>query len=279
MKILAAVASPRGKGNTYKTIKKVEQRMKSYDETIEFEYLILRDADFKLCRGCYQCLEKGEQHCLLKDERASIEASMHACDGFIFASPVYNYNMSWIAKNFSDRFAYISHRPRFHGKRAMVVATTGGVGLPFTLFLLKFPLMVWGFDVASKLGVAYSPGIFSEEQSKAMEEKREKAVLKAADKFHDSIVKKRKPKPGVISIVGFMLQKVSFSHAKKDNVDYLYWRGKGWLEPGTYYYCEAKIGPVKRFLGWLAARIMLAGMFRPEVSGGYDAVDNVKPVI
>ncbi|MGE5633135.1 MAG: hypothetical protein ACM3TR_18875 [Caulobacteraceae bacterium] len=36
-----------------------------------------------------------------------------------------------------------------------------------------------------------------------------------------------------------MLQKVSFSHARKDNVDYLYWKGKGWFEPGAYFYCDA----------------------------------------
>lgn len=264
MKILAIVASPLGKGNTYKTIKAVEDGMQTLDKSVEFEYVILKDIDFELCRGCYQCLGRGEQYCPLKDERAVVEEKMHCCDGLIFASPVYNYNMSWMAKNFSDRFSYISHRPRFHGKKAMVVATTGGVGLAFTLFTLKFPLMIWGFDVVSKLGVAYSPGTSAVKQSGEMEEKREKAVTKAAGEFYESIKKKRRLKPGIISVVGFLLQKLSFSHAGKDNADYLYWKGKGWFEPETYYYCDASIGPVKRFVGWLAVRITLAGMSRPE---------------
>lgn len=268
MKILAVIASPLGKGNTYKTVKTVENRLQAVDKTIEFEYLILKDMDFQLCRGCYQCLARGEQYCPIRDERAMVEEKMSACDGFIFASPVYNYNMSWMAKNFSDRFSYISHRPRFHGKKAMVAATTGGVGLGFTLFTLKFPIMVWGFDVCTKLGVAWSPGRFSEEQLREMERKREKAVIKAADKFYNSLAGGRKPKPGIISVLGFMLQKVSFASAEKDNVDYLYWKEKGWFAPGVYYYCDASIGPVKRFAAWVAARIALAGMVRPELEKG-----------
>ncbi|HWR60479.1 MAG TPA: flavodoxin family protein [Clostridia bacterium] len=264
MKILAVIASPLGRGNTYKTVKAVESRLQAVDKTVEFEYLILKDMDFQLCRGCFQCLARGEKYCPIRDERALVEEKLNGCDGFIFASPVYNYNMSWMAKNFSDRFAYISHRPRFHGKKAMVVATTGGVGLSFTLFTLKFPLMIWGFEVAAKLGIACSPGRFSEEQLREMERKKEKAVLKAADKFYNSLSGKKKPRPGIISVFGFLIQKVSFASAGKDNVDYLYWKGKGWFDPEVYYYCDASIGPVKRFAAWLASRIALAGMFRPE---------------
>jgi len=273
MKILAVIASPLGKGNTYKTVKAVEDRLLAVDKTIEFEYLVLKDMDFQLCKGCYQCLAKGEQHCPIRDERAQVEEKMNGCDGFIFASPVYNYNMSWMAKNFSDRFSYMSHRPRFHGKKAMVVATTGAVGLGFTLFTLKFPIMVWGFDVAAKLGVACSPGRFSKKQLGEMEKKREKAVLKAASDFYRALTEKKRPKPGIFSVSAFILQKVSFASADKDSADYLYWEEKGWLEPGAYYYCDASIGPVKRTIAWLASKAALAGMYRPEAdereSSGY----------
>ena len=268
MKILAVIASPLGKGNTYRTVKAVEDRLKALDKTVEFEYLILKDMDFQLCRGCYQCLAKGEQYCPLKDERTAVEEKILKCDGIIFASPVYNYNMSWMAKNFSDRFAYISHRPRFHGKKAMVVATAGAVGQGFTLFTLKLPLMVWGFDVAAKLGVACSPGKFSEDQSREMEMKRAKAVVKAAVAFYNSLIGKKKLKPGILNVFGFIMQKISFASAGKDNVDYLYWKEKGWFEPGAYYYCDASIGPVKKFVAGLAARIALSGMYRPELEKG-----------
>ncbi|MHB1393990.1 MAG: NAD(P)H-dependent oxidoreductase [Clostridia bacterium] len=62
------------------------------DKSVEFEYLVLKDMDFELCRGCFQCLEKGELYCHLRDERALVEEKMRSCDGFMFASPVYNYN-------------------------------------------------------------------------------------------------------------------------------------------------------------------------------------------
>jgi hypothetical protein len=48
-------------------------------------------------------------------------------------------------KNFIDRFAYVSHRPRFF-KPALVVSTTGAVGLETTLFMLGLMAGSWGFQ-------------------------------------------------------------------------------------------------------------------------------------
>lgn len=67
---------------------------------------------------------------------------------------------------------------------------------------------------------------------------------------------KKRPKPGMFSMFGFTMQKVSFASAGKGNVDYLYWKEKGWLEPS--------IGSIKRTAAWLTSKIALAGMYRPE---------------
>jgi multimeric flavodoxin WrbA len=37
-------------------------------------------------------------------------------------------NVSWLVKNFIDRFAYTHHRPKFLDKRVMIIAN-GGAGL------------------------------------------------------------------------------------------------------------------------------------------------------
>lgn len=152
MKILVVIGSPKGKGNTYSVTKKVEEEIKNFNKNVEFEYLVLKDTNFQTCRGCYQCLKNGKQYCPIKDNRQQIENKMMDANGVIFATPVYVYNVSWVMKNFLDRFAYICHRPRFHGKHAMVIATTGAVGLNLVLQLLSFEIGTWGFSVTQKLG-------------------------------------------------------------------------------------------------------------------------------
>jgi len=125
MKILAIMGSPRGKGAGYAVVKKIEAGMKAMGD-VEFTYLFLNDADLKLCTGCYTCLAKGEEKCPLKDDRAAIEQQLLAADGVILSSPMYVLNVSWLMKNFIDRFAYTNHRPRFHGQKVLTVVNMGG---------------------------------------------------------------------------------------------------------------------------------------------------------
>lgn len=96
---------------------------------------------------------------------------MLEADGVIFATPVYVYNVTWLWKTFLDRFAYICHRPRFHGKHAMVIVSTGAVGLSFVTKLLSFEIGTWGFSVAQKLGAICPTGKLEEGyQKKTTEE-------------------------------------------------------------------------------------------------------------
>jgi multimeric flavodoxin WrbA len=67
-------------------VKKIEEFMQSAGD-VEFEYLILKDANLLQCRGCYVCIMEGEDHCPFKDESSAIEQKMHAADGVIFATP------------------------------------------------------------------------------------------------------------------------------------------------------------------------------------------------
>ncbi len=59
MKILAIIGSPRRKGNTYKVVSLIEERMKALGDA-EFSYLFLKDANLELYQGCWQCLSWGE---------------------------------------------------------------------------------------------------------------------------------------------------------------------------------------------------------------------------
>lgn len=73
MKGLAIIGSPKGKGTSYKVTRKIEEKLESLEDDVEFDYLFLRDANLALCRGCFTSIPKGEDLCPLKDARVKIE--------------------------------------------------------------------------------------------------------------------------------------------------------------------------------------------------------------
>lgn len=155
MRILVIMGSPR-KGNTYLAAKKIEESMRSMGN-VEFEYLMLKDAGLSQCSGCFVCLSKSENHCPHKDSAPIIEQKMQAADGVIFATPVYGMNVSALLKTFVDRFSYIFHRPRFFDKKALLLSTTGAVGLKEVLDYLKLIAGIWGFEVTNSVGLVTPP--------------------------------------------------------------------------------------------------------------------------
>lgn len=110
MKVLAIMGSPKGKGSGYRVVQLVEKRMKELGH-VDFEYLFLKDANLQPCKGCFVCVTKGEDRCPLKDDRERIQQQILESDGIILSTPGYVQNVSWLMKNFIDRFAYTNHRP------------------------------------------------------------------------------------------------------------------------------------------------------------------------
>ena len=102
MKILVIVGSLR-KANTYNTLKKIEAFHKQISDC-EYEYIFLKDIHFGLCKGCFICISKGEEHCPLRDDRDRIVQKIESSDGVILASPNYASNVSWLLFNRSVLF-------------------------------------------------------------------------------------------------------------------------------------------------------------------------------
>jgi multimeric flavodoxin WrbA len=151
VKILVIMGSPRN-GNTWKASHRIEEYMKSRGP-VEFEYLMLKDADISPCTGCFVCFFRGEEHCPNRDDAPGIEQNMHDADGVIFASPVYGMNVSGLMKVFIDRLSYIFHRPRFFDKKALLLTTAGAVGTKDVLKYLGLMARIWGFEVAARAGI------------------------------------------------------------------------------------------------------------------------------
>ncbi len=250
MKILAVIGSPRYNGNTYKTVKMVEDLIKELDPDMEFEIIQLAKSDLKTCKGCYVCLSRGESYCPLKDDRELLESKLNSADAIIFGTPVYTYNVSWIMKNFLDRFAYQCHRPDFHGKKSMIIVTTGAVGLGYVGWIMGLMTGTMGFISIATIGITHAP---KHEVNQQKTTKEMTKLQKKTDHFYKTIIDKRPVKPTLLKLITFKLQQKGFGNAPEELADYQFWKQKGWLENDCNYYYDVKISKVKiRFASMIA---------------------------
>jgi multimeric flavodoxin WrbA len=247
MKVIAIMGSPKGKGSGYKVVKKIEEKMKTLGDT-EFEYLFLKDANIQLCKGCFACIGKGADKCPLKDDLASVEKKMLEADGIILSSPAYVFNVSWLMKNFIDRFAYANHRPRFFRQKVLTVVNTGGIGQKEALYSLKYAL--GGARIVHELGVVTPPW---PEKEKAVE-KRERAIAQAAENFYRACLDKNMHSPRINEYLGFMIMK----HLATEIPDYLA-ADREYYADKEYYY-DVKISLLTKLAAGTMFQIALLMM-------------------
>lgn len=246
------MGSPKGKGSGYEIVRMIEDRMKTMGD-VEFEYLFLKDANLKPCTGCYNCMAKGEDKCPLKDDRAAIEQKLLAADGVILSSPVYVSNVSWLMKNFIDRFAYTKHRPQFHRQKVLTMVNMAGTDKKEALSSLKNVL--GGSRIVHELGIATPPWLQTE---RAVAEK-ERTIDAAAKKFYHACLETSLPLPTFHSYMNFLIyQKLSLECRQYLPADYAFYNGEA-------YYFDASINPIKAvaakaFVGITMYMYMMKGM-------------------
>lgn len=232
MKIMAIMGSPKGKGSGYSIVKMIEDRMKAMGE-VEFTNLFLKDANLKPCTGCYTCMAKGEEKCPLKDDRAAIEQKLLAADGVILSSPVHVANVSWLMKNFLDRFAYRNHRPRFYRQKVLTVVNMAGTDRKGAQSSLRWTL--GGSRIVHELAIATPPW----RQTERAVAKKERAIDAAAKKFYRACLDTSLPTLTFGRYVNFlMMQALSLACRESLPADYAYYNGK-------VYYFDTRINPIK----------------------------------
>lgn len=254
MKILAIMGSPH-KGNSLKATQRIEDKLAQFGD-VEFDYVHLKDAELKPCKGCFACFIRGEERCPVKDDKEMIAQKIEEADGVIFCSPVYSMHVSYLFKQFVDRFACTFHRPRYWGKYALTVAVAGNVGLKETSKYLKDVAMAWGFEVVDGLESCMAPRNTPMRAISAQKDRTEEAVLK----FHTAI--KEKPPRKLTFRDHFTFRIMQASYARLETMsptDYQYWKEKGWLEPDAVYFHDNVrsnwlFDRVTRIMSWLTGR-------------------------
>jgi multimeric flavodoxin WrbA len=99
VKILAMYASPRRNGNTAILLKRAVDGAR--EAGADVEEIVLRDLKMSPCLEIYGCQETGR--CAIRDDFQNVCDKLLACDGMLFASPIFFYTVSAHAKILIDR--------------------------------------------------------------------------------------------------------------------------------------------------------------------------------
>ncbi|MFO8081516.1 MAG: NAD(P)H-dependent oxidoreductase [Armatimonadota bacterium] len=249
-RVLAIMGSPR-KGDTCHLTQQIEATMSGLGD-VQFDYLWLRDADLKMCRGCYACLERGEEHCPLDDDRAEIEERILAADGVIFASPVYAMSMTALMKNLLDRFAYAMHRPRFFDQTALIVVSAGAAGIKETHNAIA-AVRLMGFDMSGgRMGLTMLPA------PRTAAEKRNMHVetQRAGQRFFDALERDGRAAPNFMQVLVYRVQQATFEVNRENQpADYEYFAERGWFNRSRRWYVNAPVNPFHDLAARMIGRI------------------------
>jgi multimeric flavodoxin WrbA len=234
----------------------VEETLRSRGE-VTVEHVHLKKLDLQPCRGCLQCMRRGEERCPCRDDLLSLRDQMRAADGVIFACPVYVHTVPGPMKTFYDRLAFQCHQPAYQQQAALCVTTTELTGARETLDYMQFVAFTWGFQLAGTLDVVY-PGYEKEDDYRNEAERR---VEQAATNLWAAMTTPR-PAPSVKELVFFHLMRTKVTlHRHVLNRDFEYWEERGWLDQ-SWYDANAPVSAWKSRLARGLARLRVRKLLR-----------------
>jgi multimeric flavodoxin WrbA len=241
MKVTAFIGSARKK-HTYRTTEKVLIKLQSYGN-VEYEIVPLTEYNLGICKGCKLCLDKGEELCVLKDDRNILLEKMKNSDGVIFASPNYSFHVSALMKQFLDRLGFIFHRPQFFGKTCTSVVAQGVYGGNKIVKYFNFIGKALGFNVVNGICVTNLEPV----SEKALA-KNEQKIEKLAKRFYKQLIKNEFPQPSLFDLFIFRMSRTSMKMKLDENFrDFSYYTEKGWFSSDFFY--PVKLSFIKKLMG------------------------------
>jgi len=118
IKILGVCGSPVKNGNTEAFLNEALKAAESMGD-VKTEMIKLREVKMKSgCIHCHWCEDKQQPDlppCVIKDDLVDIWPKIIEADGFIWATPVYGANPSWLFNTFLDRWRCLAHSNYFQG--------------------------------------------------------------------------------------------------------------------------------------------------------------------
>jgi multimeric flavodoxin WrbA len=255
MKKITAFIGTQTKRATYTALQEFEKNLRRCEE-IDFEYVFLGDYHLEFCKGCMNCMSRGEELCPLKDDRDVLLAKIEDSDGIVLATPNYAFQVSARMKNFLDRFAYFYHRPKFFDKTYTVIVTQGVFGGNKVRKYLEAMGRNFGFQV-TRGSCLTTLNPMTEPQKKRLTDE----MKKAAKRFYAVLARPVPPSPSLARLMIFRMHRTIIMAVDQELRDYKYFKEIGWFE--SDYYHETALGPVKKtagnffdFLGRMIAKLI-----------------------
>lgn len=164
-KWIAVIGSPRMGKNTDLLVDYVIEGLKGKNIGVDKYYL--KSGNISGCTSCEYCIKSGE--CVFHDEITEIIGKMKVSDGYIFASPSYNYNMTAQMKALIDRtFCLNDYSNGWKSrivpeKKAIVIGVCAGItkdSMGYTLEGIWKPLSELGveiIDIIEYYNTKYAP--------------------------------------------------------------------------------------------------------------------------
>ena len=243
MKKITAFIGTQTKRATYRAVQEFEKKLKQLEE-VDFEYVYLADYHLEFCKGCMNCLNKGEELCPLKDDRDVLLAKIEGSDGIVLATPNYAFQVSALMKNFLDRFAYFYHRPKFFDKTCTAIVTQGIFGGNKVRKYLEAMGRNFGFQV-TRGSCLTTLNPMTEPQKRRLTAEMEKA----AGRFHAGLALPFPPSPPLSRLMVFRMHRTAIMAVDQELRDYGYFKEMGWFE--SDYYHDTELGPGKKAVGLL----------------------------
>ena len=250
MNITAFIGSARKK-HTYSAAEKFLEQLENFED-IDYEIVPLSNYRLETCKGCITCLDKGAEHCPLKDDRDKLIEKMINSDGVIFATPNYSFQVSGMMKVFLDRLGFFFHRPQFFGKTFTSIVTQGIYGGKDIIKYLDFVGQGLGFNTVKGCCITTR-----EPLPDKIEKKNNEVIKKQANKFHRKFKSKKYPPPALVRLIMFRMSRTNIKIELNEELrDYTYYREKGWFESDYYY--PVKLNPFKKAIGKLFDNIAVS---------------------
>ncbi len=234
------------RGNTYKATQMVMENLKLLGN-VEFDEIFLHDLKLPFCRGCFLCMEQGEQLCADGAIMADLEARILSADALVMAAPIYILQINAETKNLLDHFAYRFHRPLFFAKKALVITTTAGAGAKNGTRFMKQALLFLGFNRVHCLPITCNSDVLP--NTKKIKEK----INSASKIFFDDLTSDKLHPPSLYQIAIYNVFRANAESGRtKESCDFRYWEQNGMINLVHIN----KTGMVNKLLGSLIYRIL-----------------------
>ena len=126
MNILIIAGSPRKRGTTNRLMLSFIKGAESVGHTVKV--FDAAHANIAPCRGCYGCVRKGQNRCVMQDDMNVLygdDGLIVWADAIVFVSPVYYFSFTAQIKACIDRTYCMINYFKQHRKKVMLITASG----------------------------------------------------------------------------------------------------------------------------------------------------------